>query len=105
VKWIDGHLDLAWIATEGRDLRCNVDPAQGCVDLPALAAAGVDIVFGTIFTEPDDDAVTEGRRQLDVYRQRHQTMRGGGSSRGSVSSDSPGRWVRGTPAATPRTVR
>jgi membrane dipeptidase len=80
VPWIDGHLDLAYLAVEGRDLTA-ADPAV-CVTLPALRAAGLELAFATIFTEPDghgadpasyrdpDDvegAAAAGRRQLDVY--------------------------------------
>lgn len=53
MSWIDGHLDLAYLAVNGRDLRAPVsDPRFGCVSLPALRQAGIDIAFGTIFTEP-----------------------------------------------------
>ncbi|MHC4220318.1 MAG: dipeptidase [Planctomycetota bacterium] len=84
MRWIDGHLDLAYLALCGRDLRvaCS-DPATGCVSLPALREAGVEVVGATIFTEPGvtdrtqgygypgsddlDAAVEAGRRQLEVY--------------------------------------
>ena len=84
MRWIDGHLDLAYLALCGRDLRVACpDPAAGCVSLPALREAGVGLVLATIFTEPGvtdpselygygssddlDDAERAGRRQLDVY--------------------------------------
>lgn len=81
--FVDGHLDLAYLAVLGRDLRVPCAPGTGgCVSLPALRAAGIDLVFGTIFTEPGaaaafgyassddlDAAEAAGRRQLDVYEQ------------------------------------
>jgi membrane dipeptidase len=84
VRWIDGHLDLAYLALCGRDLRVPCpDPAAGCVSLPALREAQVGLVLATIFTEPGvtdpsqlygygssedlDDAERAGQRQLEVY--------------------------------------
>jgi membrane dipeptidase len=84
VHWIDGHLDLAYLALCGRDLRVPCpDPLEGCVSLPALREAQVRLVLATIFTEPGvtdrsqlygypssddlDDAALAGRRQLEVY--------------------------------------
>ena len=60
VKWVDGHLDLAYLAVNGRDLRADVaDPQTGCVSLPALRTAGIEIALGTIFTEPGDASSTQ----------------------------------------------
>lgn len=84
MKWIDGHLDLAYLALCGRDLRIACpDGTDGCVSLPALREAGIDLAAGTIFTEPgikdahkpygywdsDDVAGAEraGQAQLEVY--------------------------------------
>jgi len=85
-SWCDAHLDLAYIALNGRDLTAPMNDAdEGCVELPALRDANVDLVFATIFTEPVDaggdfgepsayirddvdDAHRVGVRQLDVYR-------------------------------------
>lgn len=67
----------------GRDLRVAcADGDDGCVSLPALRAAGVDLAFATIFTEPGDaegvgygspddldTAEAAGLRQLAVYEQ------------------------------------
>lgn len=87
MQWIDGHLDLAYLAVNGRDLtrREACDPASGCVTLPALRDAGVGIAFATIFTEkgldgPDqahryassddlDGAEAAGLRQIETYEQ------------------------------------
>ncbi|MHC4949196.1 MAG: dipeptidase [Planctomycetota bacterium] len=80
--WLDAHLDLAYLAVGGRDLeRPCVD--GGCVSLPALRAARVDVALATIFTEPGadqadephgyrsrddvDGAAAAGREQLAVY--------------------------------------
>lgn len=53
--WIDGHLDLAYCAVTGRDLTGPYPPPDGgCVTLPELRRARVDICFATIFTEPVD---------------------------------------------------
>ena len=52
VDWIDGHLDLAYLAGKGRDLLSLPDPAEGCISLPALRQSGIGLVFGTIFTSP-----------------------------------------------------
>ncbi len=85
LRWIDGHLDLAYLELGGRDLREHVRNTQeGCISLPALREAGIEIVFGTIFTEPgidaakfphgyqssDDSAGAEaaGLRQVAVYQ-------------------------------------
>jgi membrane dipeptidase len=90
MAWIDAHLDLAYLALLGRDLRRPCPDARtGCISLPALRDAGIDLVFATIFTEPhepgrgadephrypssaDREACFEaGRRQVDVYDQLH----------------------------------
>lgn len=78
--WVDAHLDLAYLVVNGRDLTAASDAV--CVTLPALRDAGVELVFGTIFTEPDgrgknpatyrdpedrDGAAEAGKRQLAVY--------------------------------------
>ncbi len=85
MRWIDGHLDLAYLALLGRDLTSPCpDPLLGSVSLPELRAGGVEIAFATIFTEPNDDArdrpavyagiddldgaEAAGRRQLEIYQ-------------------------------------
>lgn len=78
--WIDGHLDLAYLAVEGRDLTAEEPPPDGCITLPALRDAGVRVVLGTIYTAPGDEgaygyrdvcdvegAARAGAAQLDVY--------------------------------------
>lgn len=84
---IDGHLDLAYLALHGRDLRKPLDDSStGCVTLPALQAGGINVAFATIFTEPTatasismlpemypvgdaEAAEAAGLRQLQVYQQ------------------------------------
>lgn len=83
MHWIDAHLDLAYLALAGRDLRVPcADPGLGCVSLPALREARAEIVFGTLYTSPRNDdnpcsypssddreaAWVAGQRQLAVYR-------------------------------------
>jgi membrane dipeptidase len=78
--WIDGHLDLAYLAVEGRDLTTPASAPGGCVSLPDLRDGNVDVAFATIFTAPGHDgpagypgsddldaAEAAGLAQLDVY--------------------------------------
>jgi len=84
MEWVDGHLDLAYLAVRGRDLRQPSDGETGCVSLPDLREGGVRVALATIFTEPGanasdpcgypssddlDAAEAAGRRQLDVYQE------------------------------------
>lgn len=86
MQFVDAHLDLAYLAVNGRDVLADeVDPAAGCVSLPRLRRGGVELAFGTIFTEAgvnpethphgyrdaDDAATAElaGIAQLEVYEQ------------------------------------
>ena len=58
--WIDGHLDLACIALNGRDMRAPVAPdAAHALTLPALRDGGVRVALGTIFTELGGDPKVE----------------------------------------------
>jgi membrane dipeptidase len=49
--WLDGHLDLAYLAVAGRAMEQPADGFTGCVSFPDLRAAPVRIALGTIFTE------------------------------------------------------
>lgn len=53
MNWIDAHLDLAFIALDGRDIckPCE-DLSKGCISLPALREASVDLICATIFSAP-----------------------------------------------------
>lgn len=88
MRFFDGHLDLACLAINGRDLtRDEPDQppwAPGCITFPALRRAGVVGFMGTIFTEaggqdrvgyPAGDAQAAhavGVAQLDLYRRWHE---------------------------------
>ena len=81
-RWIDGHLDLAYLAQQGLDLtRPSPERNRFGVTLPSLRAGGVRLALATLFTEKgsadawgypaDDDgslASTAAERQLDIYR-------------------------------------
>ena len=81
MHWIDGHLDLAYLAICGRDLTKPVDdPAVGCISLPAMRDAQINLALGTIFTDPAPNhpasyagsedvagAKAAGRAQIAVY--------------------------------------
>ena len=50
--WIDGHLDLAYIALRGADVDRPPAPGEArCVSMPALRAGRVRVVLATIFVE------------------------------------------------------
>ena len=54
--WADAHLDLAYLAVNGRDMRAAVAPdAPHALGFPALREGGVRLAFGTIFTELGGD--------------------------------------------------
>ncbi len=88
MRFFDGHLDLACLALNGRDLRldrADQGPwAPGCVTFPALRRGGVVAFLGTIFTEAGgtdrvgypsgdaDAAHAAGVAQLDLYRRWHE---------------------------------
>lgn len=82
--WIDGHLDLACMAVEGRDIHAPCpDPVAACISLPDLACSPIQVIFGTIFTAPAQDpgsragyeyvdvetAHAAGVMQLEIYQQ------------------------------------
>lgn len=85
-RLFDAHLDLAYLAENGRDLSRALDPDAGphppaSVTFPELTAGGVAACLGTIFTEaggadavayPVGDAEAAhaaGVRQLERYQQ------------------------------------
>ena len=69
--WADAHLDLAYLAVNGRDLTAALpDDSPHALSLPGLRAGGVRLAFGTIFTElggdPEKDrAAYRGSDDLD----------------------------------------
>jgi hypothetical protein len=63
VDWFDGHLDLAYIALHGRDLRLPAETAGGTLQpaaltFPALRAARVTRAFSTLFVRQKTAAVS-----------------------------------------------
>lgn len=84
LTWFDAHLDLAYLAVNGRDMLAPLavealpHPPAACT-LPALKAGKVRMALGTIFTEPEgsgpegyprgslERAYAVGRAQLEVY--------------------------------------
>lgn len=85
LRWFDAHLDLAYLAENGRDMarppgRSGGPHPPAAVTLPSLAEGGVAACLGTIFTEaggndavayPPGDApaaYAAGVRQLEHYR-------------------------------------
>ncbi len=82
--WLDAHLDLAYLAVNGRDMSaptasCGGPHPPAAVTLASLQAGGVVGALGTIFTEAGGDGVEgypagdwetaarKGRAQLEVY--------------------------------------
>lgn len=94
LEWFDGHLDLACVALEGRDMRAS-DPRgsgganpPGAITFPTLRAGRVTGALATIFIEPEGSpaeiAYTPGEcaaavmsafsasvRQLELYERWH----------------------------------
>lgn len=83
-RWFDAHLDLAYLAVNGRDMLAPLTPQTAphppaSVTLPALDEGNVRFALATIFTELDgagpegypagdaERAWRVGRAQLDVY--------------------------------------
>ncbi len=86
MPFFDGHLDLAYLALEGRTMSLPLrfasgGPSPAAITFPALIEGGVTACFGTIFTGPGldgpagypaDDARAArmaGLKQLAVYQQ------------------------------------
>lgn len=54
--WADGHLDLAYLAVNGRDMRAAVPAdAPHSLTLASMREGGVRVALGTIFTEHGGD--------------------------------------------------
>lgn len=57
LAWIDGHLDLAYIAMQCGDIRREpTENEDRCVSLPALRRGNVGVIAATIFVEKGADA-------------------------------------------------
>ena len=88
MKWIDGHLDLAYIALHGKNIYevCTAD-SENCISLPDVEGSNVRTIFGTICTFPKDGpcgygdcmdrdaAFQAGVEQLQIYQQLEQEKR------------------------------
>jgi len=60
VAWVDGHLDLAYIAMQGGDIRKDPQPSETrCVSIPALRRGNVGVIAATIFVERGSDAAAQ----------------------------------------------
>ena len=60
IPWIDAHLDLAYLAVNGRDMSATVDAtAAHALTLRSLAEGNVRVAFATIFTELGSDPAKE----------------------------------------------
>lgn len=81
--WVDGHVDLAYIALGGRDIlqKCTARQDE-CISIPDLNKGHVKTIAGTIYTSPEDhilgykkddsnDAFLQGKKQLDLYLDLH----------------------------------
>jgi len=67
-RWADGHLDLAYLAVNGRNItRPTPAHLDACMSLPALRDAHVDLVFATIFTEINDTAPNAAEHESQMY--------------------------------------
>lgn len=111
---IDGHLDLAWNAEQGRDLTLDLgslrasDPVQGetaTVTFSELRAAGTRVCFGTLFALPRTlesphgytdhaGARAQALAQLEQYRRwedagRVRVLRGGAEVAAHLASADP----------------
>lgn len=109
LPWFDAHLDLAYLAEQGRDMHVPPAEARGrlqpaAITLPSLAEGGVEACLATVFTEavgpdhhgdaptgyPESDAggaYRAGMRQLKLY----QAWRAGGVM---TALDDPGDALR-----------
>lgn len=81
MKWIDGHIDLAYVALQGRNIlnRC-IDAEKACISIPDLAQSPIATFFGTIYSSPEngvcgygnssnrDVAFEVGIEQLELYK-------------------------------------
>ncbi|MBB5232926.1 dipeptidase [Deinococcus budaensis] len=112
---IDGHLDLAWNAAQGRDLTLSLgtlragDPLKGetaTVTFGELRAAGTRVCFGTLFALPRSPesphgyadhagARAQALAQLEQYRHwedagQVRVLRGGAEVAAHLASPGPG---------------
>jgi membrane dipeptidase len=64
--WADGHLDLAYLAVLGREMRAPVPPdAPHALTLASMRDGGVRVALGTIFTEHGGDPSKDRAAYVD----------------------------------------
>jgi membrane dipeptidase len=82
MHWIDGHIDLAYIALQGRNIleTCS-ESEKACISIPDLEKSPISTFFGTIYTSQIDKtcgygassdreaAFAAGAKQLEIYKQ------------------------------------
>lgn len=82
MHWIDGHIDLAYVALKGRNIMqlCQ-ESDKKCISIPDLTNSPISTFFGTIYTSPANDTAgygtsanrdasfEAGTKQLDVYNE------------------------------------
>ena len=72
MHWFDAHLDLAYLAENGRDMHASLKDCRGryqpaAVTLPTLKDAQVTKCLGTVFTEGIDPADTDAESGAFTY--------------------------------------
>ncbi|MDP7004889.1 MAG: membrane dipeptidase [Phycisphaerales bacterium] len=85
MKWIDGHIDLAYVALQGRNIlkKCSKGSNQ-CISIPDLEQSPIQTFCGTIYSSPRDGvcgygsidnlekASSVGIKQLEIYNKLEQ---------------------------------
>jgi membrane dipeptidase len=82
MNWIDGHIDLAYIALQGRNIRIRcTNPDEECISIPDLIDSPIKTFFGTMYTSPQNKvcgygdhtdreaAFQAGVKQLSIYQE------------------------------------
>ena len=72
MHWFDAHLDLAYLAENGRDMHAEISDCRGrfqpaAVTLPSLAQGHVTRCLGTVFTEAIDPSKPESETGPFTY--------------------------------------
>ena len=81
MHWIDGHIDLAYVAMCGRNIfePCK-ETEKSCISIPDLAKSSISTFFGTIYTSQANNfcgygnssnreaAFAAGAKQLEIYK-------------------------------------
>ncbi len=72
MHWFDAHLDLAYLAENGRDMHAKLNDCRGrfqpaSVTLPSLSDGAVTHCLGTVFTEAIDPTNTDSETGAFTY--------------------------------------